>query len=109
MGRYLSSLRTCPFGFDTPQLAAASLGVRGICSPAYAKISKRNLRSLAACCGVLHLSNYYGSRPPRVGDMFIYSGVWSDGTIWYVFFRIDRVSGNNVAGWQALRGRGLWR
>jgi hypothetical protein len=36
------------FGFNSPPLGGVNLGVRGICSPAYAKISRRNLQYPAA-------------------------------------------------------------
>jgi hypothetical protein len=36
------------YGFNSPPLWGVKLGVRGICSPAYAKISRRNLQYPAA-------------------------------------------------------------
>jgi hypothetical protein len=41
-------------------LGRFALGVRGICSPVYAKISRRNLRYRRACPAVLHVRPAWG-------------------------------------------------
>ncbi|GHV26386.1 hypothetical protein AGMMS4952_06320 [Spirochaetia bacterium] len=40
--------------FNTAPLGAVKLGVWGICSPTYSKISRRNLRYRRACPAVIH-------------------------------------------------------
>lgn len=52
------------------------------------------------------LRNYYGNRPPRVGDVFLYSGAYDNGFNWYILFRITEVDGMDVTKWQPSRWRG---
>ena len=64
------SIKENPFinkkGVNTPPLWGVKLGVRGICSPAYAKISMRNLKYPAALRrGILFRKGDAGKRSFR--------------------------------------------
>jgi len=54
------------------------------------------------------LRNHYGNRPPRVGDVFLYTGAFSNNQNWYILFRITQVNGMSVSHWNASRWRSIY-
>jgi hypothetical protein len=54
------------FWFNTPQLAVENWGVWEICSPTYAKNSRRNLKYLGFAPGILYFFDYFTAVFPSI-------------------------------------------